>query len=103
MVDPVPLYLSPERLEQLQRLTDAIRLRAALYPPPKPPKPRRRSRRYPVGRPNPPQAVPPASTPPGLSAGLPAHVRSGGREQCASIRVSGASRTRASRPRRIAH
>ncbi|GAA3352326.1 hypothetical protein GCM10017744_000770 [Streptomyces antimycoticus] len=49
MVDPVPLYLSPERLKQLQRFTDAIRLRAALYPPPKPPKPpkpRSRSRRH---------------------------------------------------------
>ncbi|MEV6131923.1 hypothetical protein AB0M05_34920 [Streptomyces violaceusniger] len=51
MADPAPLYLSPERLEQLQRITDAIRLRAALYPPPKPPRPRRRTRQYPGGRP----------------------------------------------------
>ncbi len=34
MADPAPLYLSPERLKQLQRITDAIRLRAALYPSP---------------------------------------------------------------------
>ncbi|GAA0898088.1 MULTISPECIES: hypothetical protein [Streptomyces violaceusniger group] len=54
MADPAPLYLSPERLEQLQRITDAIRLRAALYPPPKPPQRRRRTRQYPNGKPNPP-------------------------------------------------
>ncbi|WP_329391546.1 hypothetical protein OG625_39915 (plasmid) [Streptomyces sp. NBC_01351] len=53
MVDPVPLHLSPERLERLEQLTDAIRLRAALYASPKPPPVRRRSRQYPGGRPNP--------------------------------------------------
>lgn len=53
MVQPVP-HLSPERLEHLQRLVDASRLRAALYPPPKPPPARRpsRSRQYPGGRPS---------------------------------------------------
>ncbi|MFF8717363.1 hypothetical protein ACF07T_39040 [Streptomyces sp. NPDC015184] len=47
--------LSPERLERLAKLADASRLRAALYPPPKPPPARRRSRsrQYPGGRPNP--------------------------------------------------
>ncbi|MFC9751238.1 hypothetical protein ACFQ7N_19260 [Streptomyces niveus] len=52
MVEPTPLRLSPERLEHLQRLADASRLRTVLYPSPKPP-PRRRSRQYPAGRPNP--------------------------------------------------
>ncbi|MER7898907.1 hypothetical protein ABTX62_23045 [Streptomyces sp. NPDC096046] len=36
MVDPVPPYLSPEQLKHLQRLTDASRLRASLYPSPRP-------------------------------------------------------------------
>ncbi|WJY43184.1 hypothetical protein QT196_38625 (plasmid) [Streptomyces sp. P9-2B-2] len=50
MVEPIPPHLSPERLERLQQLTDAVRLRAALYPAPKPPPVRRRSRQYPNGR-----------------------------------------------------
>ncbi|MGW3029167.1 hypothetical protein [Streptomyces sp. NPDC001221] len=56
MVDPIPPHLSPERLKRLQQLTDAARLRATLYPSPKPlPLPvRRRSRKYPGGQPNPP-------------------------------------------------
>ncbi|GDY49073.1 hypothetical protein SANT12839_099550 [Streptomyces antimycoticus] len=58
MAGPVPLYLSPERLEQLQRITDAIRLRAVLYPPPKPPQRRRRTRQYLSGKPNPPWQPP---------------------------------------------
>jgi hypothetical protein len=37
----------------LERLTDAARLRAALYPATKPLPVRRRSRQYPGGRPNP--------------------------------------------------
>ncbi|WP_079054571.1 hypothetical protein [Streptomyces graminilatus] len=52
MVDPIQ-PLSPERLARLKELTDASRLRVALYPPPKPPR-RRRTRQYPSGRPNPP-------------------------------------------------
>ncbi|MEU8489319.1 hypothetical protein [Streptomyces sp. NPDC048641] len=52
MVDPIPTYISPERLERLAELADAARLRAALYPAPKPPPVRRRSRQYPGGRPN---------------------------------------------------
>ncbi|GGW25541.1 hypothetical protein GCM10010381_06570 [Streptomyces xantholiticus] len=44
MVDPIPLYL-PERLEHLQHIADASRLRAALYLSPKPSTVRRRSRR----------------------------------------------------------
>lgn len=50
MAEPVPLSLSPERLEQL---TDAVRLRVVLYPSPKPPPVRRRSRQYPGSRPKP--------------------------------------------------
>lgn len=53
MVNPIPSYISPERLERLEQLADASRLRAALYPSPKPPPIRRRSRQYPGGRPNP--------------------------------------------------
>ncbi|MGW4758505.1 hypothetical protein [Streptomyces chartreusis] len=53
MVTPIPSYISPERLERLEQLADASRLRAALYPSPKPPPIRRRSRQYPGGRPNP--------------------------------------------------
>ncbi|MDX3528221.1 hypothetical protein P1P75_17695 [Streptomyces sp. ID05-39B] len=57
MVDPIPPYLSPERLKHLQQLADASRLRiaqrAALYPSLEPPPVRRRSRQYPGGRPNP--------------------------------------------------
>ncbi|OIJ85222.1 hypothetical protein [Streptomyces colonosanans] len=55
MVAPIPPYLSPARLEYLQQLTDASRLRAVLYPSPKLPPVRRRSssRQYPGGRPNP--------------------------------------------------
>ncbi|MFD4860653.1 hypothetical protein [Streptomyces atratus] len=51
MVDPIPTYISPERLERLAELADAARLRAALFPSPKPPPVRRRSRQYPAGRP----------------------------------------------------
>ncbi|RPK23584.1 hypothetical protein EES37_38155 [Streptomyces sp. ADI91-18] len=51
MVDPIPTYISPERLERLEELADASRLRAALYPAPKP-SPRRRSQQDPCGRPN---------------------------------------------------
>ncbi|MER6103679.1 hypothetical protein ABT115_15475 [Streptomyces sp. NPDC001832] len=53
MVDPTPLYLSPEQRERLEQLADAVRLRVALYPSPKPPPVQRRSRQYPGGRPNP--------------------------------------------------
>ncbi|MFD3533384.1 hypothetical protein [Streptomyces sp. NPDC058664] len=54
MVNPIPTYISPERLERLEELADASRLRAALYAPPKPPPVRRRSRtrQYPGGRPS---------------------------------------------------
>lgn len=38
MVDPIPPYLSPQRLKRLEQLADAVRLRAALYPSPKPPR-----------------------------------------------------------------
>lgn len=44
MVAPTLPYLSPERLEYLQKLADASQLRAALYPSPKPPPVRRSSR-----------------------------------------------------------
>jgi hypothetical protein len=53
MVDPIPSELSPERLQQIQQLVDEIRQRQAVHAPPKPPQPRRRSRQYPGGRPNP--------------------------------------------------
>ncbi|MEU9331286.1 hypothetical protein AB0D91_47630 [Streptomyces canus] len=53
MVDPIAPFLSPERLKHLQQLADAARLRAALYPSPKPPPVRRPSRQYPGGRSNP--------------------------------------------------
>ncbi|MFE7805867.1 hypothetical protein ACFU51_14620 [Streptomyces sp. NPDC057430] len=55
MVNPVPPHLSPEQRERLEQLVDAVRLRAALYPAPKPPplRPRAHSRQYPGGRPNP--------------------------------------------------
>lgn len=53
MVDPIPL-LSPEQLARLKELADASRLRVALYPLPKPPRRRRRTRQYPSGKPNPP-------------------------------------------------
>ncbi|MGW0315401.1 hypothetical protein [Streptomyces flavidovirens] len=49
MVNPISTYISPERLERLEELADASRLRAVLYPSPKPPV-RRRSRQYPGGR-----------------------------------------------------
>ncbi|MDG9719791.1 hypothetical protein [Streptomyces sp. DH24] len=54
-VAPILPHLSPERLEQLQQLADMSRLRATLYPSPKPPPVRRRSRsrQYRGGRPNP--------------------------------------------------
>lgn len=55
MVHPTLPHLSPEQRERLERLVEAVRLRAALYPSPKPPPVRRRSRsrQYPGGRPNP--------------------------------------------------
>ncbi|AXU16794.1 hypothetical protein [Streptomyces clavuligerus] len=55
MVDPIPTHISSERLERLAEFADAARLRAALYPLPKPPPVRRRSRprKYPGGTPNP--------------------------------------------------
>ncbi|MER8225401.1 hypothetical protein ABTZ58_33580 [Streptomyces sp. NPDC094143] len=53
MVHPTPPHLSPEQRERLEQLADASRLRAALYPSPKPPPVRSRSRQYPGGRPNP--------------------------------------------------
>ncbi|MFE3830862.1 hypothetical protein [Streptomyces sp. NPDC059092] len=53
MVDLVLMQLSPERRERLEQLANASRLRAALYPSPKPPPIRRRSRQYPGGRANP--------------------------------------------------
>ncbi|MFI1051789.1 hypothetical protein [Streptomyces griseoruber] len=53
MVDPIP-QLSPEQLARLQETADASRLRVALYPAPKPPQRRRRTRQYPSGKPNPP-------------------------------------------------
>ena len=53
MVDLILIQLSPEQRKRLEQLSDAIRLRAALYPSPKPPPIRRRSRQYPGGRPNP--------------------------------------------------
>ncbi|MEU6353173.1 hypothetical protein ABZ896_28255 [Streptomyces sp. NPDC047072] len=53
MVDPIPLP-SPEQLARLKELADASRLRAALNPPPKPPRRRRPTRQYPGGKPNPP-------------------------------------------------
>lgn len=53
MVAPIPPHLSPERLEYLQQLADASRLRAALYQSPKLPPVRRRSRQFPGGRANP--------------------------------------------------
>ncbi|MFM9584171.1 hypothetical protein [Streptomyces caniscabiei] len=54
MVHPTPLHLSPEQRERLEQLADAARLRAALYPSPKLPPVRRRSRsrQFPGGRPN---------------------------------------------------
>ncbi|MCF2131068.1 hypothetical protein L1I79_32285 [Strepomyces sp. STD 3.1] len=55
MVHPTLPHLSPEQCERLEQLADASRLRAALYPSPKPPSVRRRSRsrQYPGGRPSP--------------------------------------------------
>ncbi|MFJ4568990.1 hypothetical protein ACIP4U_36130 [Streptomyces caelestis] len=53
MVHPTPPHLSPEQRERLEQLADAARLRAALYPSPKPQPVRRRSRQFPGGRPNP--------------------------------------------------
>ncbi|MEU0405467.1 hypothetical protein ABZ318_35735 [Streptomyces sp. NPDC006197] len=57
MVHPIP-DLTPELLE---RITDAVRLRAALYAAPAVPPPvrGRRARQYPGGRLNPPQTVRP--------------------------------------------
>ncbi|MFD4833299.1 hypothetical protein ACFWPV_26105 [Streptomyces uncialis] len=65
MADPTPPRVTPEylkqlaedldrRIERLEQLADAARLRRALYPAPKPPPVRCRfSRQYPGGRPNP--------------------------------------------------
>ncbi|QDN64322.1 hypothetical protein [Streptomyces sp. S1D4-14] len=50
MVEPIPPELSPAQRARLKQLTNAVRLRAALYPPPKR---RRWTRQYPGGRPNP--------------------------------------------------
>ncbi|MFD0229305.1 hypothetical protein ACWGPD_25260 [Streptomyces hirsutus] len=54
MVEPTPPHLSLEQRERLEKLADASRLRAALFPSPKPPPVRRRSRswQFPGGRPN---------------------------------------------------
>ncbi|XMN04575.1 hypothetical protein ACK8N7_00135 [Streptomyces griseobrunneus] len=54
MVAPTLPHLSPAQRERLEQLADAARLRTALYPVPKPPPARRRSRtrQYPGGRPN---------------------------------------------------
>ncbi|MFI5945529.1 hypothetical protein ACIBCB_35530 [Streptomyces uncialis] len=65
--DPTPPRVTPQylqqlaedldrRIERLEELADASRLRRALYPAPEPPparRPRRFSRQYPGGRPNP--------------------------------------------------
>ncbi|MEU9624884.1 hypothetical protein ACIODT_39125 [Streptomyces sp. NPDC088251] len=53
MGNPIPTYISPERLERLAALADAARLRAALYPAPKPPPLRHhsRSQQHPGGQP----------------------------------------------------
>ncbi|WP_332010696.1 hypothetical protein [Streptomyces uncialis] len=67
MDDPTPPRVTPEylqllaadldrRIDRLEQLADAARLRQALYPAPEPPpaaRPRRFSRLYPGGRPNP--------------------------------------------------
>ncbi|MDX3371014.1 hypothetical protein PV387_34285 [Streptomyces sp. ME02-6987-2C] len=55
MVHPTLPHLSSEQRERLEQLADAARLRTLLYPSPKPPPVRRRSRsrQYPGGRPNP--------------------------------------------------
>lgn len=55
MVHPTPPHLSQEQRERLEQLADVSRLRAALYPSPKPQPVRRRSRsrQYPGGWPNP--------------------------------------------------
>lgn len=66
MADPTPPPVTPEylkllaeqldrRIERLEQLADASRLRAALDPAPEtlPPARRRFSRQYPGGRPNP--------------------------------------------------
>jgi len=53
-MDPTPLQLSPERLRRLRRLVEEIRRRQASYPSPTLPQPRRRTRQYPGGQPNPP-------------------------------------------------
>lgn len=51
MAAPTPPHLSPEQRQRLKQLADAARLRAALFPSPKPMPARRRSRQYPaVGR-----------------------------------------------------
>ncbi|MFI9019158.1 hypothetical protein ACIGZI_34535 [Streptomyces griseus] len=52
MVAPTLPHLSPAQRERLEQLADAVRLRTALYPAPKPAPARRRSRQYPGGRPH---------------------------------------------------
>ncbi|QSS95539.1 hypothetical protein [Streptomyces sp. M54] len=51
MADLILIQLSPKHLERLKQLTDASRLRTALYPAREPRPVRRRSRQYPGGRP----------------------------------------------------
>jgi hypothetical protein len=46
MVHPPPPHLLPEQRERLEQLVGASRLRAALYPSPKPPPVQRRSRDF---------------------------------------------------------
>ncbi|GAA2262369.1 hypothetical protein GCM10010232_62420 [Streptomyces amakusaensis] len=67
MADPTPPRVTPEylkllaedldrRIERLEQLADASRLRRALYPAPEPPparRPRRLSRQHPGGQPHP--------------------------------------------------
>ncbi|MFC7796215.1 hypothetical protein [Streptomyces cinereoruber] len=60
MAHPIP-DLTPEYMERLEQLADAVRLRAVLYAAPAAPAPVRgcRTRQYPGGRPNLPRAVRP--------------------------------------------
>ncbi|MBB4162417.1 hypothetical protein [Streptomyces cinereoruber] len=60
MVHPIS-DLTPEYMERLEQITDAVRLWAVLYAAPAVPAPvrGRRTRQYPGGRPNSPRAVRP--------------------------------------------